>query len=123
VLRDNDPAVDGFFISLDSVENYFPLSVHIPGLIPAHELDFHVTYGSPTTLSSLNILDAVGSYGTADMSSYQWTIGRFGNPGAEYLFDKLSISAVPEPATLSLLGLGILVVVGRRARRSGSAVG
>jgi hypothetical protein len=114
VLRNNDPGVDGFFIS-PGTETYAPLSVHIPGLNPAHELDFHVTYGNTTTLSSLNILDAVGSYGTANMSVYQWTIGRFGVPGAEYAFNSLTISAVPEPAAVTLLGLGLLVVLRRSA--------
>ena len=91
--------------------------MYIPGLSAEHELDFHVTYDSMTTLSSLNILDAVGSYGTAGMLVYQWTIGRFGNPGAEYVFDNLSISAVPEPATTALFMAGLgLIWVGKRQK-------
>jgi hypothetical protein len=117
VLRNDDPAVDGFFISSGNVDYNFPVSVHIPGLAPAHELDFSRTFTGTTTLSSLNILDAVGHYGFENMSSYLWTIGRFGNPGAEYVPESITISAVPEPATLALMGLGALVVLRRTARR------
>lgn len=53
VLRDNDPAIDGFFISLGGVDLPFPLSVHIPGLAPAHDLDFLYTFADGDTLSSL----------------------------------------------------------------------
>jgi len=115
VLRDNDPGVDGFFISQGSVELPFPATVRIPGLAAAHELDFSRTFTTTTTLSSLNILDAVGSYGFENMSSYLWTIGRFGNPGAEYVYETISIAVVPEPAALGLMALGTLLVL-RRAR-------
>lgn len=117
VLRDNDPAVDGFFMSQGSVEWPLSLTVHIPGLAPEHEFDFSRTFDNGTTLHSLNILDAVGTYGFENMSSYMWTIGRFGNPGAEVAYESISITAVPEPSTLALLGAGLLVVM-RRARRA-----
>lgn len=117
VLRDNDPAVDGFFMSQGSVDYPLPLSLHIPGLEPEHELNFSRTFDNDTTLSSLDILDAVGTYGFENMSSYMWTLGRFGNYGAEIVYGTLTISAVPEPSTLALLGLGALVVL-RRARRA-----
>lgn len=116
VLRDNDPAVDGFFMSQGSVEFPLPLTLHIPGLAPEHEFDFSRTFDNGTTLHSLSILDAVGTYGFENMSSYLWTIGRFGNPGAEVAYESISITAVPEPSTLALLGAGLLVLV-RRARR------
>lgn len=117
VLRDNDPAVDGFFMSQGSVEWPLSLTVHVPGLAPEHEFDFSRTFDNATTLHSLNILDAVGTYGFENMSSYLWTIGRFGNPGAEVAYESISITAVPEPATLALIGAGLLVVM-RRARRT-----
>jgi len=117
VLRNDDPAVDGFFISQGNVEVPFPLTLHIPGLAPEHDLDFWRTFDTDTTLQSLDILDAVGNYGFENMSSYLWTIGRFGNPGAEVAYESISITAVPEPSTLALFGVGTLVVM-RRLRRS-----
>lgn len=120
VLRNNDPAIDGFFISLGSVDLPFPLSVHIPDLAPAHDLDFHYTFADGDTLSSLDILDAVGSYGPPNVSVYQWSLGRFGNNGAEFAPETITISAVPEPASALLMALGglaLLRVGRRRARR------
>ena len=116
VLRDNDPAIDGFFISLGGVDLPFPLSVHIPNLAPAHDLDFKYTFANGTTLSSLDILDAVGSYGPPNVSSYLWALGRFGNYGAEFAPETITISAVPEPANVLLMSLGgvMLWSIGRR---------
>jgi len=112
VLRNNDPAVDGFFLS-PSVDLDFPTAVHIPGLTPAHELDFKVTYPG-TTLSSLNILDAVGSYSFAGISVFNWGIGRFGNHGAEYVYESMTIAAVPSGGAASLLATAGLVALRRR---------
>lgn len=118
VLRNNDPAVDGFFLSQGSLDYPLPLTVHIPGLVPEHDLDFSRTFSNDTTLSSLNILDARGTYGFENMSSYLWTIGRFGSPGAEVVYESITISAaVPEPSTLALFGVGALLVSWRRMRR------
>lgn len=116
VLRDNDPAVDGFFMSQGNVDYPLSLSMHIPGLAPEHEFDFSRTFSNATTLNSLNILAAVGTYGFENMSSYLWTIGRFGNPGAEVVYESISITAVPEPSTLALVAIGAIVVM-RRTRR------
>lgn len=121
VLRDNDPAIDGFFISLGGVDLPFPLSVHIPGLAPAHDLDFLYTFADGDTLSSLDILDAVGTYGPPNVSVYLWSLGRFGNNGAEFSPETITISAIPEPTSVALMALGGLMVgfmVRRRANRS-----
>lgn len=117
VLRDNDPAVDGFFMSQGNLDYPMSLTIHVPGLAPEHEFDFLRTFDNATTLHSLDILDATGTYGFENMSSYLWTIGRFGNPGAEVMYESISITAVPEPSTLTLFGIGALVAL-RRARRA-----
>jgi PEP-CTERM motif len=118
VLRNNDPAIDGFFLS-PGVDLDFPLSVRIPGLAPAHELSFKHTLANGTTLSSLNILDAAGSYNlSTNVSSYLFGIGRFGNLGAEYVPGQLTITVVPEPAALWLMGLGGGVLWWRARRQA-----
>lgn len=118
VLRDNDPAVDGFFLS-SGPDYRWPLAVNIPGLAPLHELEFGRTFDSTTVLHSLDILDAVGEYGWERMSSYQFTLGRFGNYGFEAMYESISISAVPEPGAVLLFacGGGVLLLLAGRKRR------
>lgn len=113
VLRNNDPAVDGFLLSRN-VDFPQPVGVHIPGLTPAHELDFLATYPG-TTLPSLDILDAVGTYDLTGLSVFNWTIGRFGNPGAEYNYESMRIWVVPAPSSAGLLGMIVLAWRRRRA--------
>lgn len=113
VLRDNDPGVDGFLLSR-SVDFPMPIGVRIPGLAPDHELLFSRTFNDGSVLPSLDILDAVGSYDFTNLSSYEWTIGRFGNAGAEYVYQSMTISIVPSPGSLGLVGVGTLVAARRR---------
>lgn len=115
VLRNNDPAVDGFFISQGSVDFPFPLAVNIPGLTAVHELDMSRGFNDGTPFSSLNILDCLGTYTTTNLSSYYWAIGRFGNPGAEYAYATTTISVVPEPMSLGAVAL-VLPLLARRKR-------
>ena len=75
VLRDSDPVADGFFMS-SNTDLPMWLGVNIPGLNPMHELDFLATYGSGTKLSSVNILDAVGTYDMNGITAYHWTISK-----------------------------------------------
>lgn len=111
VLRNNDPAVDGFLVSRN-IDVPQPITVTIPGLAPQHELDFLRTFNDGTPLPSLDILDAVGTYGLQNLSVYGWGIGRFGTHGAEYAYESISIT--PEPGTLALVALGMLVAGTRR---------
>jgi hypothetical protein len=111
VLRDNDPAVDGFFISRN-IDIPQPITVTIPGLAPQHDLDFIRTFNDGTPLPSLDILDAVGTYGLENLSVFGWTIGRFGNPGAEYNYESITIT--PEPGSLALLACVALLAASRR---------
>jgi hypothetical protein len=113
VLRNNDPAVDGFLLSRN-VDVPQPVGVHIPGLSAAHDLDFLRTFNDGTALASLDILDAVGSYDLTNLSVYNWTIGRFGNPGAAYAYESMTISVVPAPSMLALLGGGAMIGLRRR---------
>lgn len=105
VLRNNDPAVDGFMVS-SNLDFPQPITVNIPGLAPDHELDFMRTFNDGTPLPSLDILDALGTYGLENLSVFNWTIGRFGNPGAAYNYESIRIT--PEPASFSILALAAL---------------
>jgi hypothetical protein len=108
VLRNNDPAVDGFLLSTN-INLPAPVAVNIIGLAPVHDLDFLVTFNNGDVLPSLDILDALGTYGTSNLSVFDWSIGLFGANGAEYNYQTISLSApspAPEPATLGLLAIG-----------------
>jgi hypothetical protein len=119
VLRNDDPAVDGFFLSQGDVDFPRSVAIHVPGVTQQHELDFSRTFDTDTVLTSLNILDAQGTYGFEHMESYLWTIG-VGAPGAEVIYQSITIAAVPEPAPFALIGLGGLVVAARaRKARAG----
>jgi len=59
-----------------------------------------------------------GSYDlSTNVSSYLFGIGRFGNFGAEYTPQQLTIAVVPEPNGLWLMGLGGLLLWGRARRQ------
>lgn len=116
VLRNNDPAIDGVFLSFGT-DIDVPLNVHIPGLTPTHELSFKHTFANGTTFSSLNIGDAVGTYNlSTNVSSYLFGIGRFGNFGAEYIPSTMTIESVPEPTTMVLIGAGALAFLRKRKK-------
>jgi hypothetical protein len=113
VLRDNDPAVDGFFLANNP---NFPNGVFIDnaGLIaPNLTTLFSATYGGGT-LSSLNILDAVGTYTFAGLSSFNWGLEDAGNQFAGMIFDQFTISVVPAPAAATLLAPAGLLAFRRR---------
>jgi hypothetical protein len=113
----------GYLISdfiADSVD--FPIGVELdaPGIFGAFSHDFSVSYVGDT-LGSLDLLDAVGTYGFGGLKSFNWVIddGPFSPVGL--VFDSMEISVVPAPAPLVVGGLwGVLR--GGRSRRRDSAV-
>lgn len=84
VLRDNDPAVDGFFIA-NSVD--FPIGVQLDqvGAFGDFENQFSVGY-TGSTLESLDVLDACGAYDFTGLQVFNWTIddGPFNAMGLEF---------------------------------------
>lgn len=116
VLRDNDPAVDGFFVAS---------SFDFPTGVPINQLggfgqffnNFSVTY-SGDALTSLDIADAEGSYDFAGLTVFNWTIedGPFSPVGI--VFSELTISkAVPEPSVVVPM-MWLVVLIGMRRRKS-----
>lgn len=105
VIRDNDPAVDGFYIS--SVID-FPVGVQLAqshaSLGPFTEV-CSVTYGG-SMLSSLDIAGAEGTYGYTDIQVFNWvtTAGPFDPQGM--LFEQLTITRVSPPCVGDLNGSG-----------------
>jgi len=116
VLRNNDPAVDGFLVSnTTSSDGGIPLNQ--PGSVSDFANEFHATYGG-SLLPSLNILDALGHYDFTGLTVFNWTIddGPFNPLGI--LFSDMTISAVPEPASMGvLLTLSSAALMGRRRSR------
>ncbi len=114
VLRDNDPAVDGFFLG-SSVDG-FPNGVSIDNegrLDPYLKTIFSATYGNDP-LSSLDILDAVGTYTFDGLTVFNWGFEDAGLQIAGMIFDEFTITVVPAPGALAMLGLGGLMATRRR---------
>lgn len=113
VVRDNDPAVDGFFLSqgLD-----FPSDIALDqaGRFGDFGATFSVSY-TGDTLSSLDILGALGSYDFSGLTVFGMGIND--GPIESVLgidFNHMTITAVPAPSAAALLGLGGLAAVRRR---------
>ncbi len=93
VIRNNDPAVDGFYISTDLD---FPVGVPTDetGLITQFVNSFSVAYVNDP-LPSLDILDALGTYDFTGISSFNWTIDDGPFEAMFILFAQLEISLPP----------------------------
>ncbi len=79
VIRNDDPRVDGFFISAGTD---LPTFIRLAMTPANHGLEFSRTFNNPLpppaldpTLPSLNILDAVGSWGFENLSVYSFNVG------------------------------------------------
>lgn len=74
-LRNDDPAVDGFFIANDIDWDYVLPKLEVPGGIDPY-FNFHWTVGyTGDTFSSLDILDALGSYDYDGLTNFYTVIG------------------------------------------------
>ena len=79
VLRNNDPRVDGFFLSQGTdIDTSIPLQMVPAGFGVQFSRTFDINTPAPTpddSLTSLNILDALGSWQFNDISSYNFAVG------------------------------------------------
>jgi hypothetical protein len=111
VLRNNDPAVDGFMVSSGTGSpDGVPLSQ--AGGFGQFKNEFHVTYGG-SLLSSLDVLGALGHYDFTGLTVFNWTIDDGPVNALGILFSDMSIS-VPEPASMGLLALALPLLARRR---------
>ncbi len=111
VLRDNDPAVDGFFMS-NNTDFFGGVPINQVGIFGNFINEYHVTYEGDK-LASLNILDALGTYDYTGLTVFNWTLddGPFNAMGIN--FTQMTIT--PEPASLSLVTVALLAA--RRRQR------
>ncbi|MBX3380385.1 MAG: hypothetical protein KF805_09825 [Phycisphaeraceae bacterium] len=112
VLRNNDPAVDGFFLSTGTAYP-FPVPTSEPGAFGQFGVYYTVGYEG-NTLSSLNIADAVGFYDFTGLTSFGFATDDGGNDAMGIDFNHMVISAIPAPSTLAMV-LPLTLV--RRRRR------
>ena len=89
-IRDNDPAVDGFFVATSTD---FPVGVPIDqaGVFGQFLASFSVTY-TGDTLGSLDVLDAMGTYDFNGLTVFNFTVddGPFQPMGL--VFEQVTIS-------------------------------
>ena len=117
VLRNNDPQVDGFFITDGSVDG-FPggIATDQAGVFGNFLATFNVSYLGDT-LNSLDITDAVGTYDFTGLTVFG--LGIDDGPFEDVLgadFSSMTISIVPAPATM--MGLTPLAMLATRRRRA-----
>jgi hypothetical protein len=111
VLRNNDPAVDGFFIGTGvDLPHGVPLNFN-----PNARMNYLSTFQSGSVLQSLDILSAVGTYTLAQMSVFDWRISVGPGDPMGMIFDRITISVVPAPSAAFLIGTALLL--GRPRRR------
>lgn len=114
VLRNNDPAVDGFF--LGNNPDGFPNGVILDqeGLVDSLSANFNVSYGNDP-LPSLDILDAAGLYTFDGLTVFGMSINDGPFEAMFMVFDSMEITVIPSPAVAPLLLLAGLAA-GRRRR-------
>ena len=110
-VRNNDPGVDGFFLS-DSTTSFGGVAL---SQAPYRE-DFHATYGSGL-LSSVDILGAIGTYDFTGLTVFGYNLWQSfpDNVRMDITYDHMTISVVPAPAGL-LMFVPWMMVIGRRRR-------
>lgn len=107
-LVEGFPVADGFWVSTS------PMS---PGGVPISQTplqaNFAVSYAG-STLNSLNILDALGTYTFTGLSSFSYTLWQVFPDNAVMEIDFKEMIIAPEPATMVLASLGLLLLRRRR---------
>jgi hypothetical protein len=110
-LVDGFPVSDGFFVSTSTVS---------PGGVPISQTPLQANldlgYGG-STLSSLNILDALGTYGFGGLTRFGFNLWQTipDNVRLDMDFVDLTIARVPEPTALGVaVGAGLVTLTRRR---------
>lgn len=90
-IRESDPVADGFFVATTNIDWPSELILDEPGAIGQFAPHFEVGYEG-TTLSSLDIVDAVGSYAYDGLTSFWYAMFDDWAEAAGLLFGELIIT-------------------------------
>jgi len=115
VIRNDDPAVDGFFLG-SSVDGFPDGVATDEGALIANTFDalFSATYEG-TRLDSLDILGAVGTYDFTGLSVFNWGLEDGPVQPMGFIFDHWTIEVVPAPSAFAIFAFAGLA--GARRRR------
>ena len=93
VIRDNDPAVDGFFVATNvDIPFGFGVPLNQTGIFEQFKDSYRVTY-TGDTLPSLDILDALGTYDFTGLTVFGWTIDDGPFNAMAIIFSQMTIEA------------------------------
>lgn len=109
-LVDGFPVSDGFFVSTSTTS---------PGGVPISQtpLQANLDLGYVgTTLSSLNILNAFGTYNFTGLTRFGFNLWQTVPDNVRLDMDFVQMTITPEPATLGLPAIAGLVTLARRRR-------
>jgi hypothetical protein len=99
-IRNNDPVADGFFISDTNIDFPFPgVPLETSGICGQFEGHFDVSYIEPT-LGSLDVLDALGTYGYDGLTRFYFNLVDCGFEVVGLLFEQMTI--LPEPVEVAV---------------------
>jgi len=94
-IRDNDPVADGFFVSDTNIDYPFPgLPLEESGFCGPFESHHDVSY-TGDTLTSLDILDALGTYDYDGLTRFYFNVVDCGFEAIGLIFEKQTISLKP----------------------------
>ncbi|MBO6513133.1 MAG: PEP-CTERM sorting domain-containing protein [Phycisphaerales bacterium] len=114
VIRNDDPAVDGFFMThnIDGFEEGI-FTDEAANLDPTFGTIFNVAY-EQERLDSLDIMGAVGTYDFTGLSVFNWGLSDAFVQPMGFIFDEWTISVVPAPSALALIGFAGIATTRRR---------
>jgi len=90
-IRESDPVADGFFVTSGDINWPGELILDEPGILGQFAPHFEVGYEG-TTLSSLDIIDAAGSYGYDGLTSFWYAMFDDWAEAAGLLFTEVIIT-------------------------------
>ncbi len=117
VIRNDDPAVDGFFTgtNIDGFPNGIPSDSM--GVFGPFSPNFSVAYNQDP-LASLDILGAVGTYDfTGGLTSFNFVVNDGPFDAMGLVFENMTIRVVPLPAAVWLFGAALAAFFGLRRGR------